>query len=297
MSLGFTREEIAKYYYGTPQNVSQNTQSIPKLNPQPSTQLPPINNPNIPDDETRMKARNYIQTVYESQDDVSTPELKPINNPNIPDNDTRMQARNFIQAAYNGDIDENGALVSQNKPSNNSSRKKTTQNKTTSAPFSTKENVKPSEKEITKEDVKTPATNWDDVEKAKKIGNYYAQKEAYKAKYATTSKYAEQKKKYEENKKKKEQAKLSEEEVKVENAPAYGSNMFLDVNNLNKTEQTSPLPTPTPNANELFNTDLEGIKEKANSVQTQDHFTTRTDTTRQRMIDKVGEDTINNLVY
>ena len=296
MSLGFTREEIAKYYYGTPQNVSQNTQSIPKLNPQPSTQLPPINNPNIPDDETRMKARNYIQTVYESQDDVSTPELKPINNPNIPDNDTRMQARNFIQAAYNGDIDENGALVSQNKPSNNSSRKKTTQNKTTSAPFSTKENVKPSEKEITKEDVKTPATNWDDVEKAKKIGNYYAQKEAYKAKYATTSKYAEQKKKYEENKKKKEQAKLSAEEVKAENAPAYGSNMFLDVNNLNKTEQTSPLPTPTPNANELFNTDLEGIKEKANSVQTQDHFTTRTDTTRQRMIDKVGEDTINNLV-
>lgn len=203
MSLGFTREEIAKYYYGTPQNVSQNTQSIPKLNPQPSTQLPPINNPNIPDDETRMKARNYIQTVYESQDDVSTPELKPINNPNIPDNDTRMQARNFIQAAYNGDIDENGALVSQNKPSNDSSRKKTTQNKSTSAPFSTKEDVKPSEKEITKEDVKTPATNWDDVEKAKKIGNYYAQKEAYKAKYATTSKYAEQKKKYEDAKKQK----------------------------------------------------------------------------------------------
>lgn len=378
-NLGFTREEIAKYYYGTPQNVSQNTQSIPKLNPQPSTQLPPINNPNIPDDETRMKARNYIQTVYESQDDVSTPELKPINNPNIPDNETRMQARNFIQAAYNGDIDENGALVSQNKPSNDSSRKKTTQNKSTSAPFSTKENVKTSTPLDSKKygkgnidltnrpryvnedgsistvrsmsfnedgkEILVPTVAYDsngqaillsdeeaidryhktgeylgkfntieeanryanelhrsqekmlDVPKdnpANKIGNYYAQKEKYLAKNATTSKYAEQKKIYEENKKKKEQGKLSAEETKVENAPTYGSNMFLNVNELNK--QTSPLPTPTPNANELFNTDLEGIKEKANSVQTQDHFTTRTDTTRQRMIDKVGEDTINNLV-
>lgn len=287
-NLGFTREEIAKYYYGTPQNVSQNTQSIPKLNPQPSTQLPPINNPNIPDDETRMKARNYIQTVYESQDDVSTPELKPINNPNIPDNETRMQARNFIQAAYNGDIDENGALVSQNKPSNDSSRKKTTQNKSTSAPFSTKENVKTSTPLDSKKygkgnidltnrpryvnedgsistvrsmsfnedgkEILVPTVAYDsngqaillsdeeaidryhktgeylgkfntieeanryanelhrsqekmlDVPKdnpANKIGNYYAQKEKYLAKNATTSKYAEQKKKYEDAKKQK----------------------------------------------------------------------------------------------